>query len=213
VFKGYVEEVHDRGAWVDGDWLNTGDMGRMDEDEYTWLTGRKKELIIRGGHNIDPAVVEEVLYKIDGVAAAAAVGQPDRHAGEVVVAFVTPKPGAKLEAQDIERYCRENITERAAIPKIVTIIDPMPVTAVGKIFKPALRHRAIEGVFVSELRALSDEVESIDVRVEEDKVHGATAYVTAEVASGADQPRIRERIDEILGHYTVRYVVSFVGGA
>jgi fatty-acyl-CoA synthase len=213
VFKGYVEEAHSRGAWVDGDWLNTGDMARMDQDEYTWLTGRKKELIIRGGHNIDPAVVEEVLYRIDGVAAAAAVGQPDRHAGEVVVAFVTPKAGARLDAEEIERYCRENLTERAAIPKKVTIIDPMPVTAVGKIFKPALRHRAIAAVFASELGALSEEVDSFDVRVEEDKVHGTTAYVTAEVASGADQARLRERIDAILGHYTVRYVVNLVGGA
>jgi fatty-acyl-CoA synthase len=154
-----------------------------------------------------------VLYRVDGVAAAAAVGQPDRHAGEVVVAFVTPKPGTKLEAVEIERYCRENITERAAIPKRVRIIDPMPVTAIGKIFKPALRHHAIEEVFVSELEVLSDLVQSIDVHVEEDKIHGTTAYVSAEIAVGADQAKIRERIDAILGHYTVRYVASFVGGA
>ena len=196
VFQGYVEEAHNQGVWVDGDWLNTGDMGRMDEDQYTWLTGRKKELIIRGGHNIDPAVVEEVLYQIDGVAEAAAVGQPDRHAGEVVVAFVTPKAGVKLEAEEIERYCRENITERAAIPKNVHIIDPMPVTAVGKIFKPALRHQAIREVFTAELEALSDLVESIDVVVREEKTHGTTAYVTAEPAAGVDRgedPRARRR--------------------
>jgi fatty-acyl-CoA synthase len=213
VFKGYVEEAHNQGAWVDGDWLNTGDMGRTDEDEYTWLTGRKKELIIRGGHNIDPAVVEEVLYRIDGVAAAAAVGQPDRQAGEVVVAFVTPKPGVHLEAQDIERYCRENITERAALPKKISIIDPMPMTAVGKIFKPALRHQAIRDVFVSELETLADLVESIDVSVREDKIHGTTAYVTAEPAVGADQAKIRERVDSILGHYTVRCEARIAGGA
>ena len=211
VFKGYLEESHNRGAWVDGDWLNTGDMGRMDEDEYTWLTGRKKELIIRGGHNIDPSVVEEVLYGIEGVAAAAAVGQPDRHAGEVVVAYVTPKAGAKLETEEIERYCRESITERAAIPKKVSIIDPMPMTAIGKIFKPALRHRAIEEVFVSELEALSDLTKQIGVAVREDKIHGTTAYLTAVPATGADEVMIRERIDSILGHYTVRYEVSLSG--
>lgn len=208
VFEGYVEQAHDREAWVDGDWLNTGDMGRMDEDEYTWLTGRKKELIIRGGHNIDPAVVEEVLYGIDGVAAAAAVGQPDRHAGEVVAAFVTPKPGVRLAVEEIERHCRECITERAAIPKRIRIIDPMPVTAVGKIFKPALRHRAIQEVFASELEAVSDLVASIEVRVEEDGTHGTTARVTAEPAAGADPAEVRRRIDAILGHYTVRYVLS-----
>jgi fatty-acyl-CoA synthase len=207
VFEGYAEEAHNRGAWVDGDWLNTGDMARMDEDQYTWLTGRKKELIIRGGHNIDPAVVEEVLYRIEAVAEAAAVGQPDRHAGEVVVAFVTPKAGSKLEAEEIERYCRENITERAAIPKKVHIIDPMPVTAVGKIFKPALRHLAIREVFTAELQALSDLVESIDVVVREEKTHGTTAYLTVLPAPGVDEATIRQRVDGILGHYTVRYEV------
>lgn len=207
VFQGYVEEAHEQGAWVDGDWLNTGDMARMDEDQYFWLTGRKKELIIRGGHNIDPAVVEEVLYRIEGVADAAAVGQPDRHAGEVVVAFVTPKAGVDLEANDILRYCRENISERAAIPKKVHIIDPMPVTAVGKIFKPALRHRAIRDVFTAELEALSDLVESIGVVVEEDKTYGATAYVTAAPSAGVDEAKVRQRIDAILGPYTVRYQV------
>jgi len=212
VFEGYVEEAHNRGAWVDGDWLNTGDMGRIDEDEFTWLTGRKKELIIRGGHNIDPAVVEEVLYKVEGVAEAAAVGQPDRHAGEVVVAFVTPKAGVKLDAGEIERHCRENITERAAIPKKVSIIDPMPLTGVGKIFKPALRHQAIKDVFASELEALSDLVESIDLIVKEDKIHGTTVYVTARAAAAEDPERIREGIDAILGQYTVRYEVS-TGGA
>jgi len=144
VFKGYVEEAHNKGAWVQGDWLNTGDMGRMDSDEYFWLTGRKKELIIRGGHNIDPAVIEEALYKIDGVALAASVGRPDAHAGEVPVAYVTPKPGAELDPDEVLAYCRENIAERAAIPKQVTIVDPMPVTAIGKIFKPALRYDAIK---------------------------------------------------------------------
>ena len=208
VFKGYVEEAHDKGAWADGDWLNTGDMGRMDEDQYTWLTGRKKELIIRGGHNIDPAVVEEVLYQIDGVAEAAAIGQPDRHAGEVVVAFVTPKAGVTLDAEEIERYCRENVSERAAVPRKVHIIDPMPVTAIGKIFKPALRHRAIREVFDSELQALSDLTASLDLVVREEKTHGTTAYVTAVPASGVDPAKLRERIDAILGHYTLRYEVS-----
>ena len=207
VFEGYAEEAHNEGVWVDGDWLNTGDMGRMDGDQYTWLTGRKKELIIRGGHNIDPAVVEEVLYQIDGVADAAAVGQPDRHAGEVVVAFVTPKAGVKLEAEETLRYCRENITERAAVPKRVYIIDPMPVTAVGKIFKPALRHQTIRDVFTAELESLSDLVASIDVVIREEKIHGTTAYVTVEPAAGVGEPEIRERIDAILGHYTVRYEV------
>jgi fatty-acyl-CoA synthase len=207
VFKGYVEEAHNKGAWVQGDWLNTGDMGRMDNDQYFWLTGRKKELIIRGGHNIDPAVIEEVLYKIDGVALAAAVGRPDAHAGEVPVAYITPKPGAKLDLQKIEAYCRENIAERAAIPKEISVIDPMPVTAVGKVFKPALRHDAIKRVFDAELGQLSNLVEGIEVQVGEHKVHGTIAMITATPSSSTDATTLRRQMDNILGRFTVHYEV------
>jgi len=207
VFKGYAEDFHNAGAWVQGEWLNTGDMGRMDKDEYFWLTGRKKELIIRGGHNIDPAVIEEVLYKIDDVALAAAVGRPDKHAGEVPVAYVMPKPGAKLNVEEVEAYCREHITERAAMPKQVSIVDPMPMTAVGKIFKPALRYDAIKKVFDADLEELSDIAESVDVEVKEDKVHGTIAIITVKPAPGADEQTLRDRINSILGHYTEYYEV------
>jgi len=130
-----------------------------------------------------------------------------------VVAFVAPKPGVRLQAEEIERYCRENITERAAVPKKVDIIDVMPMTAVGKIFKPALRHRAIRDVFLAELETLGELVESIDVSVREDKIHGTTAYVTAVPCAGADEAEIRGRVDAVLGHYTVRYQVSLGEGA
>jgi fatty-acyl-CoA synthase len=213
VFKGYVEEAHNKGAWVQGDWLNTGDMGRMDKDQYFWLTGRKKELIIRGGHNIDPAVIEEVLFRIDGVSLAAAVGRPDAHAGEVPVAYVTPKPGVKLDVQAIAAYCREQITERAAIPKEISVVDPMPVTAVGKVFKPALRYDAIKRVFVAELAELSDLVESIEVQVSEHKVHGTIAVITAKPTSSTDAAALGRQIDQILGQFTVHYEVRVGEGA
>ncbi|RJP24485.1 MAG: acyl-CoA synthetase [Candidatus Abyssobacteria bacterium SURF_5] len=207
VFKGYVEEAHNKGAWLPGGWLNTGDMGRMDKDEYLWLTGRKKELIIRGGHNIDPAVIEEVLYKIDDVALAAAVGRPDKHAGEVPVAYVVPKPGAKLEAAEIENFCREHIVERAAMPKKIKVIDTMPLTGVGKIFKPALRYDAIKDVFQADLQAIKDLAQSVDVVVKEDKVHGTLAIVTVKPAAGASIEKLRNEINSLLGQYTVRYEV------
>ena len=88
VFQGYMEKEHNQGIWVDGNWFNTGDLGRMDEKGYLWLTGRKKELIIRGGHNIDPSLIEEPIYQMEGIKVAAAVGQPDPHAGEVPVVYV-----------------------------------------------------------------------------------------------------------------------------
>ncbi len=208
VFKGYVEEMHNKGAWVQGDWLNTGDMGRMDEDGYFWLTGRKKELIIRGGHNIDPAVIEEVLYRIDGVSLAAAVGRPDAHAGEVPVAYVMPKPGENLDLQAIEAYCREHITERAAIPKEISIVDPMPVTAVGKIFKPALRYDAIKRVLDTELARLADVAGSIEIKVKEDKVHGTIARISARPSPSTDAEDLCGQIEGILGRFTVHYEVD-----
>ena len=210
IFKGYVDPAHDALAWVQGDWLNTGDMGRMDTDEYFWLTGRKKELIIRGGHNIDPAVIEEVLYKFEGVAVAAAVGRPDAHAGEVPVAYVTPKPGVTLDVDELMAHCREHITERAALPKQIAIIDPMPVTAIGKIFKPKLRYDAIKKVFEAELEQLSDLAESIDVVVKEHKIHGTTANITAKPKPDTDAATLRARIDDILGHFTEHYEVEVV---
>ncbi len=142
------------------------------------------------------------------MALAAAVGRPDRHAGEVPVAYVTPKPDAKLDPEEIERYCREHITERAALPKRVSIVDPMPVTAVGKIFKPALRYDAIKKVFDADLEALSELAESIEVTVKEDKIHGTVAIIAVKPKATADEANIREHIDEILGHYTVHYEVS-----
>ncbi|MBI5115019.1 acyl-CoA synthetase [Candidatus Poribacteria bacterium] len=210
VFKGYADEAHNKGVWVQGDWLNTGDMGRMDEDHYLWLTGRKKELIIRGGHNIDPAIIEEVLYKIDGVALAAAVGRPDKHAGEVPVAYVMPKPGANLDPAQVEKYCREHIAERAALPKRVNVIPSMPMTAIGKIFKPALRYDAIKEAFETELKTLADIADSIEVSVKEHKVHGTLALVTAKPRAGVSGQTLRDRINSVLGHYTVHYEVGIV---
>ena len=94
--KGYLNPVHNTGLWVDipdadganARWLNTGDLGRVDEEGYFWLTGRTKELIIRGGHNIDPKMIEDPLHAHPAVALAAAIGRPDAHAGEVPVVYV-----------------------------------------------------------------------------------------------------------------------------
>mgnify|MGYP000158447020 CR=1 FL=1 len=151
IFAGYLNPDDDIKAWVDGDWFNTGDMGYLDEDGNLFLTGRSKDLIIRGGHNIDPSLIEEPLNKHPLVAMTIAVGQPDAYAGELPVAFVTlMNPSACDNKKDTEaeliRYCQEHISERAAVPKRIEIIDQVPVTAVGKIFKPALQNKATEYV-------------------------------------------------------------------
>jgi fatty-acyl-CoA synthase len=145
VFTGYKVAEHNQGLWVEADdgqqWLNTGDLGHQDAEGYFYLTGRKKELIIRGGHNIDPAVIEEPLHRHPAVLMAAAVGRPDAHAGEVPVAYVQLKPGAQAAEDELLDFARSQIGERAAVPKSVRIVPAMPLTAVGKIFKPELKLR------------------------------------------------------------------------
>lgn len=148
VFRGYLQDEHNRGVWLaleDGQrWFNTGDMGRQDSDGYFWLTGRKKELIIRGGHNIDPQLIEEPLYRHPAVEMAAAVGRPDAHAGELPVAYVKLRAPETVTAQQLLDYLACEIAEPAALPKRLQLMDALPMTAIGKIFKPALVMREIE---------------------------------------------------------------------
>lgn len=207
VFKGYVEDIHNQGIWINSDWFNTGDMGRLDADGFIWLTGRSKELIIRGGHNIDPATIEEPLYRLDGVNMVAAVGRPDAHAGEVPVAYVEVSQGASLTPDQIMGWARENIGERAAVPKEIHIVDQIPLTAVGKIFKPALRWDATRRIYETELEKLGPLVESVQVQVGEDKVHGTLATIHVKASAGADQTEIEKRIKEALARYTIHYEV------
>jgi fatty-acyl-CoA synthase len=125
-------------------WLDTGDLGSVDRDGYIRLVGRAKDLIIRGGHNIDPATIEDALLEDPEVVTAAAVGRPDAHAGEVPVAFVTLVPGSKLTAEQLRSRVTERMSERAAVPHHIEIVDEIPLTAVGKQYKPELRRRAAE---------------------------------------------------------------------
>jgi len=125
-----------------GDYLRTGDLGRIDASDYLWITGRAKDLIIRGGHNIDPAEIEEALLGHEAVAFAGAIGQPDAHAGEVPCAFVELVAGASVTEAELMAYCDKHVQEKAARPKHMKILDELPKTAVGKVFKPDLRKDA-----------------------------------------------------------------------
>jgi fatty-acyl-CoA synthase len=209
VFPGYVDPAHNKAIWADAGWLNTGDLGRRDADGYFWLTGRKKELIIRGGHNIDPALIEEPLVRIPGVNLAAAVGRPDPYAGEVPVAYVQLDPGVTLTGAQILELVKDKIGERAAVPKEIVVLDALPVTAVGKIFKPKLRWDAIRRAFEKELAALSDVVESATVEVGEDKTHGTAATITVKPKAGQAREAIEKRVHAALTNYTVRYTLAF----
>ena len=149
VFAGYLVPGPDgpvprRGDKVRDGWLDTGDLGSVDADGYIRLAGRAKDLIIRGGHNIDPAVIEDALLEHPAVRAAAAVGRPDAHAGEVPVAYVVLAEGAAATADELRAWAAGRVPEPAAAPKRVDVIDAIPVTEVGKPFKPELRRRAAE---------------------------------------------------------------------
>lgn len=151
VFIGYKSDVDNAGAWIEDGWFNTGDLGYLDAKGFLYLSGRAKDLIIRSGHNIDPELIEEPLSAHPAISAAVAVGMPDPYAGELPMAFVVRKPGAEIDVAVLLQYCDEEISERAAIPKRIEFIDSMPLTAVGKIFKPALRQRITQQVIVEHL--------------------------------------------------------------
>ena len=180
VFSGYLDPRHDAGLWIDIDgqrWLNTGDLGRQDANGYFWLAGRKKELIIRGGHNIDPKIIEDALQKHPAVAVVAAVGSPDAYAGELPVAYVQLKPGIAVTEAELIEHAGRTIPEKAATPKRVKILSSLPTTAVGKLFKPALVEREIEETVRAEAKRVGAELSS--VRVERDLHSGLRVVVAA----------------------------------
>ena len=192
IFAGYLvdtgsgREVRPDGKIRDG-WLDTGDLASVDADGFIRLAGRAKDLIIRGGHNIDPATIEDGLLEHPEVTAAAAVGRPDPHSGEVPVAFVTVTAGSELTADELEGWAAEHVPERAAAPKHVEIVAEIPLTSVGKPYKPELRRRAAERAARDALAETSvgDQVRAvlIDGAVEIHIPHSAHDQEVAEVLS------------------------------
>ncbi|MBI5275629.1 MAG: AMP-binding protein [Burkholderiales bacterium] len=143
VSPGYTDAARNAGMFEDG-WLVSGDLGHIDAQGYIHVTGRAKDVIIRGSHNIDPVLVEEAFLKHPAVAMCAVVGEPDAHAGEVPMAFVSLKPGAAIGPDALLAEVAPHVYERPAVPRRVVVLDALPVTAIGKVFKPALRQRAAE---------------------------------------------------------------------
>ena len=170
-----VDKNHD--LFAEGVFLRSGDLGRIDADGYLFITGRAKDLIIRGGHNIDPAVIEEALMGCKGVGFVGAIGQPDIHSGELPCAYVELVKDATLTEAELLAYARAHISERAAQPKHVEILAELPKTAVGKVFKPDLRRLAITRIYNE---ALSNaQVAAQVTSVIEDKKRGLVARLTA----------------------------------
>lgn len=143
LFSGFLNEADNTHAFTPDGWLATGDLGHIDEHERLHLSGRSKDLIIRSGHNIDPKVIEDALAAHAAVQLCAAVGAPDAYAGEVPVVFATLIPGASATEEELLAFVSERVDEPPARPKRVTILDTMPLTNVGKIYKPDLRAMAV----------------------------------------------------------------------
>lgn len=177
VINGYCDTYHNTGLFVDN-YILTGDRGYLDSDGYLWITGRTKDLIIRGGHNIDPRTIEEAFIQHPDIADACAVGQPDTHAGEVPCVYIELKPGTntnEVTPEDLKVFSQKNIRERPARPAHIEIISELPRTTVGKIYKPDIRKMAIKRVFE---QVLLQHNLDCQVSVEENKKSGMIVKIT-----------------------------------
>ncbi|MHC8380670.1 class I adenylate-forming enzyme family protein [Pseudomonas sp. LB3P14] len=145
VMRGYLGKPEETAKTIVGGWLHTGDIGRIDEDGYLAIVGRLKEMIIRGGENIYPKEIEDVLFEFPGVLEAAVIGAPHETLGEIVVAYVAFRSGFAGTQQRLNEHCTDRLT-RYKRPSTINIIDSLPKNAVGKVDKLRLRKMWTEWV-------------------------------------------------------------------
>ena len=144
VMKGYYKMPEATAKAIDDQgWLHSGDLGVLDEDGYLAITGRHKDMIIRGGENIYPREIEEFLYRMDEISDVQVVGIPSQKYGEEVGAFIIRKAGSDITAEDVKDFCRGQIA-RYKIPKWVAFVDQFPLTASGKVQKYKLQEKSME---------------------------------------------------------------------
>jgi long-chain acyl-CoA synthetase len=138
VMKGYLGRPEDTAEALRGGWFHTGDIGVLDADGYLSIVDRKKDLILRGGTNVYPREIEEVLMTHPAVALCAVIGVPDARLGEEVKAFVVRRPGATVTADELIGWCRDQMAAYK-YPRTVEFRDALPTGATGKLLKRALR--------------------------------------------------------------------------
>jgi fatty-acyl-CoA synthase len=192
-------------------WLISGDLGHIDQNEkargYIHITGRAKDVVIRGSHNIDPGLVEEAFLAHPAVALCAVVGEPDAYAGELPVVFVTLRPGTSIDSQGLLHAVAPTVYERPAVPKRVTVLGAMPMTAIGKIFKPALRLLAMEVKLLEMLEGVAPG-RAVAV-VGEDRPGGQVAVIQISgEASDAISATVRQRLTAIAVKHEVQFSVT-----
>ncbi len=192
VSPGYRNPEHNAGIFEDGV-LNSGDLGYTDEQGRVCIAGRAKDLIIRSGHNIDPLMIENAMAAHPAVALAAAVGMPDAYAGELPVCYVALKPGASVTEDELQEHAQRLIGERPAWPRHIHIVDAIPLTSVGKIYKPQLRcdaaRRLVAQVIQREL-GLAD----VQVQAQEGGRKGMRISVTLPAAARLSVPIVEQAL-------------------
>ena len=145
VMHGYYENPEATAKAIDSDgWLHTGDLAKMDERGYCTIEGRLKDMIIRGGENIYPREIEELLFQHPSVGEVAVVGLPDERMGEEIAAFLRPAPGQTLDRNTLFAYLREHLSPQKT-PRYWFEIEAFPLTGSGKIQKFALRDNWARG--------------------------------------------------------------------
>ncbi len=196
----YTQEDKNKNLYADKKYMRTGDLGHLDDDGYLWISGRAKDIIIRGGHNIDPVIIEDGLAGHPDVAMVGAIGQPDLRLGEVPAAYVELIIGANTTSEDLASYASSNISDKLAIPNYIEILTELPKTPVGKIFKPDLRKSAIERVYNSAFQEKG--VDASVVEVIEHKKLGLVAKV--KIGSDVNETTIKK----ILGDFIYPWEVA-----
>ncbi|MCK8600232.1 long-chain-fatty-acid--CoA ligase [Desulfoferrobacter suflitae] len=143
VMLGYWKMPQETSSTLRDGWLYTGDIATIDEQGYTFIVDRKKDMIIAGGYNIYPREVDEVLYEHPKILDAVTVGVPDPYRGETVKVFIVPKPGQEISEKEIIQFCKSRLAAYK-VPKIVEFRESLPKTTVGKVLRKELRKEAIE---------------------------------------------------------------------
>ena len=213
VAPGYSDGRRNAGTFTADGWLVTGDIGHLDADRRIFVTGRAKDVIIRSSHNIDPATIEEALLAHPDVQMAAAVGEPDEYAGEIPIAFVMLKPDARVSLEALSAFAQSRISERPAYPRRLEALPVIPMTAIGKVYKPALRLRATEHVLASRLAAAALEgrysVEGIDGGAGLSVVFRCRSQASAESAESAESTAAGEaEIARIMAAFAIDYRIE-----
>ena len=210
VFSGFLDAEDTAKAFTADGWLATGDLGWLDAEGRLNLSGRSKDLIIRSGHNIDPKVIEDALGAHPAVQLCAAVGAPDAYAGELPVVFALLVPGAVVTEAELLAFTAARVDEAPARPKSVTVIAAMPMTNVGKIYKPELRMMAAQQVASAMVDHACDELAVAAAhRPTVEVVDGNALRVRVDAqALGPMAAPLQAQLTQTLGRLPIKSVVT-----